>query len=375
MKNKGYTLIEVIAVVAILSIIILIAIPSVSNVLKSSKIKAYNTQIEEIKSATKAWGILNQDNLPTEEGEVNAIVVTLFQLKLANLIASDFKNPKTGDLFPDDMQISITKKGMNLIYNVIEDSGTNNEIINPEAPQLILNGSINQNIEINGVYNEASAIAKNNMGQSISVDISIEDKNGNIINAVDTSSLNKYTITYSATSNSLTSSIKRIVNIVDTIPPVITVDSYTNNQYIEIEATPNYSLPIASITDNSREVLSYYILGNFSSVIPGNKKVTYVTLDSSNNRTEFVLNFIIKDTIAPIISSANITNNLETGKKTITIVASDAGVGLHEYAYSYDNGVTWKKENTYVFDGDYNNTILVRDKMKNIASSNLTSNS
>lgn len=363
MNTKAYTLVEVIAVIVILSLLILVAVPSVSKVIRDSKNKAYINQIKEIESATKAWGILNADNIPSEENET--IIISLLQLKLANLIAFDLKNPMTGDLFADDMQISITKKGMNLFYEVLEESGTTNEILNPNAPQLILNGGINQSIEIRETYNELGAVAKTGNDILLPVSIVIKDKNDVIVNSVNTNSLNKYTIIYSTTNNGLTSSIKRVVSIVDTIKPIITITGFTNNQYIELEATSNYTLPVASVSDNSGEILNYNILGNFSSVIPGNKKITYEVIDSSKNKNTFVLNYIIKDTINPIITSAIITSNVNIGKKIVTIVASDSGVGLHEYPYSYDNGATWKKENTSIVDNNFNSNVFVRDKVGN----------
>ena len=53
MKKRGFTLVELIAVIALLGIIGLIAIPVVEGIVKRSKDRIYNTQLEEIKSAAK----------------------------------------------------------------------------------------------------------------------------------------------------------------------------------------------------------------------------------------------------------------------------------------------------------------------------------
>ena len=47
-KNKGFTLIELLAVILILSIISLIAIPTVSGILKESRVGAIKSSMQNI---------------------------------------------------------------------------------------------------------------------------------------------------------------------------------------------------------------------------------------------------------------------------------------------------------------------------------------
>ncbi|MEG1647489.1 MAG: prepilin-type N-terminal cleavage/methylation domain-containing protein [Bacilli bacterium] len=362
-KNKGFTLIEVIGVIIILSIIILTVVPIVLDSLSDSKETLFKTQIEEIESAAKAWGVLNSNNLPKEEGNA---VITLLQLKLSNLIAFDIKNPKTGNLFPDDMKIEIERRGLNLFYTVMLDTGTSNEIINVNAPQLVLNGSIIQNVEINDKYIEFGAEAKDKKGNSVLISKVIKTSNNQIVNVISTDKLQKYFINYSATKDNQTSSITREVNIRDITKPIITIPDFTSGQVIDLESNSNFSLPRATIKDNSKELLEAYIYGNFSLRVPGLKKVIYKATDSSGNSDEFILNYNIKDTIVPF-ASATLSINSVLKRAIITVTASDDGVGLHEYAYSFDDGLTWKKENTYIVENlPYNSTIKIRDKALNI---------
>ncbi|MEG0826542.1 MAG: prepilin-type N-terminal cleavage/methylation domain-containing protein [Bacilli bacterium] len=363
-KNKGFTLIEVIGVIIILSIIILTVVPIVLDSLSDSKETLFKTQIEEIESAAKAWGVLNSNNLPKEEGNA---VITLLQLKLSNLIAFDIKNPKTGNLFPDDMKIEIERRGLNLFYTVMLDTGTSNEIINVNAPQLVLNGTIIQNVEINDKYIEFGAEAKDKKGNSVLISKVIKTSNNQIVNVISTDKLQKYFITYLAiTKDKQTSSITREVNIRDITKPIITIPDFTSGQVIDLESNSNFSLPRATIKDNSKELLEAYIYGNFSLRVPGLKKVIYKATDSSGNSDEFILNYNIKDTIVPF-ASATLSINSVLKRAIITVTASDDGVGLHEYAYSFDDGLTWKKENTYIVENlPYNSTIKIRDKALNI---------
>lgn len=122
--NKGFTLIELMAVVFILGIISCIAVIAVDKTIKDNKENLYKAQISNIEDAARAWGNAHINLLPEEKGE--AISIPLIVLKQDGLLIKDFKNPKNEDLFFDNMYIDISYESGNYIYNVIEDSGTEN---------------------------------------------------------------------------------------------------------------------------------------------------------------------------------------------------------------------------------------------------------
>lgn len=66
MNKKAFTLIELIAVVAILGLIASIVMPAVSSIIRSTRDKAYNSQVEIIIKAAKAWGVEHVNELPNE---------------------------------------------------------------------------------------------------------------------------------------------------------------------------------------------------------------------------------------------------------------------------------------------------------------------
>ncbi|MGE5456463.1 MAG: type II secretion system protein [Ignavibacteriales bacterium] len=55
--KKAFTLVELLAVIVILGIIGTIAIPTITDTIKSSKQKLYETQVEEIEDTARKWGI------------------------------------------------------------------------------------------------------------------------------------------------------------------------------------------------------------------------------------------------------------------------------------------------------------------------------
>ena len=91
MKNKGYTLVELLAVFVILGIIIMISVPIISGVINSSKSKAYDEQIKILENAARTYMSQHSKNLPDEGEEIK---ISINNLKDDGLISDkDIKNP------------------------------------------------------------------------------------------------------------------------------------------------------------------------------------------------------------------------------------------------------------------------------------------
>ena len=58
-SNKGFTMVELIAVITILALIALITVPTVNKVIDNSKRKAYDKQVDTIVKAAKTMNVLN----------------------------------------------------------------------------------------------------------------------------------------------------------------------------------------------------------------------------------------------------------------------------------------------------------------------------
>lgn len=86
--KKGFTLIEMLAVIVILAIISLIIFPEVNKIIKNSKQKSYDTQINNLINATKKMTAKDSSLLP-EEVSGSKKCVTLSELKLAGEIDTD----------------------------------------------------------------------------------------------------------------------------------------------------------------------------------------------------------------------------------------------------------------------------------------------
>lgn len=114
-SEKGFTLVEVLAVVMILSITYLVVTPLITGSIKESKDKLYEIQLENIKSAAR----LHMINFDLEDGETTTI--TLDALKKYGLVEKDIKNPKTGNEFNSCMLVKVKRIGDIYEYDVITE--------------------------------------------------------------------------------------------------------------------------------------------------------------------------------------------------------------------------------------------------------------
>jgi len=164
--KKGFTLIEIMAVITILGIIGLIAVITVDKTIKDNNEKVYQMQISNIEDAARIWGTNNLSYLPDNSDEV--VSIPLVALKKDGLIDKEITNPKTNELFPNDLYITISYKEGVYSYDVVEDSGvsTDNDL---EVPIIILFDTLHKQITDGNIPGlDGVAILRN--GQKIELD-------------------------------------------------------------------------------------------------------------------------------------------------------------------------------------------------------------
>lgn len=275
--KKGFTLVELISVIILLGVIGLIVFPTVSNSIRDNKEKLVQAQLEEIKLGAEKWAYTHTELLPSEEDK--SITITLLELKKAGIIPLDIRNPKTEELLPNDMVITITFKNNKYVYFVDGNSGS--EIINEyneNAPILILQGDSIEYIEYGSSYVEEGALAKDKDGNDVSIDI-VYQYNGVEISNINTREFKTYIAIYSATASGYTSKIVRTIVIRDTTPPQLTIPENIELTASEVDSF-NLLTGVTAI-DNSGETISIQTSGYDR--VPGKKIVTYTACDSRNN--------------------------------------------------------------------------------------------
>ncbi len=165
------------------------------------------------------------------------------------------------------------------------------------SPVITVLGNNPQTIEVFSAYTELGATASDAEDGNLTSSITINQN-------VNTAVLGAYIVTYSVTdSDNNTATSARIVNVVDTTSPVITLNGANP---MSITVGTNYIDAGATAADNYDAVLMILIdLSNVNTSVLGSFTVNYTTTDSSGNtatatRTVNVVSSI--DTTPPVIS-------------------------------------------------------------------------
>lgn len=97
MKNKGFTLVELIAIILILSIILTVAFTTLSKSLENSNEKKYQTMIENLTLAAEEYanlpGVYRKINQDLNDGK--RVTIDIIELINAEIIDEIPTNPKT----------------------------------------------------------------------------------------------------------------------------------------------------------------------------------------------------------------------------------------------------------------------------------------
>ena len=225
MKNKAFTLVELLGVIVLLGILGIVIIPRVGDSITNSKETALVTQEEQIKKAANDFVI---DNIELFDN-TDTITIKLGVLKQKDYISINIKNPKTRKNISNESTITIKKinNAYEITLNLIDMIDVT-ENIDSNSPILVLNGNYIEYVDVNSTYQEKGATAKSATGETlddISIQIKLDDEEKS---SIDTSQLLTYTVIYSVTdSRGLTTSATRTVIVRDNKAPQITFPKET----------------------------------------------------------------------------------------------------------------------------------------------------
>lgn len=277
--KKAFTLAELIGVIVLLGALILIIAPLTNSSMKGAEDALYEKQIESLKLSLQLW---MSENQRPNAGEV--ITLSLSQLKEAGLVEIDIKNPKTEELFPNDMILKIINNDNIINYEINETGNNKNDYL--LIPSISVNGSALTYVEINGTYNDLGVTAK--------------DQNNNLITDVsvtttpnfDISKKGTYLTTYSVTNNDYTNIAYRTIVVRDTRGPNI---SFPGPLTLTLSEVNNYDFKSdITVTDNSGEEVYVTVTDNIN-VIAGNYTVEYKATDSSGNTSTKLRQVIVTE--------------------------------------------------------------------------------
>ncbi len=107
MKNKGFTLAELLGVIALLGIISLITVPAIDRSLNKGKTELYETQIQQLKKGLKDYLSENIKEMPQTDGKKTC--KTISELQSDGYLPLNIKNPKTNEVFSQTTEVCVEK--------------------------------------------------------------------------------------------------------------------------------------------------------------------------------------------------------------------------------------------------------------------------
>lgn len=299
MNNKGFTLVELLATITILIIIFLIIVPSVTNIINSSKETVYNKQINTILTAAYDWSLKNINKLPEKDGKT---FVTLSELKMNGLVDANIIDTDTKEPFPNDLVISITNVGLsyknknsyskkegNYLYTVEIKLMKSTEYIN-KKPTITLDGltpnsdgTYTTSIDINSTFNNVNYTATSSDGKDLTEQVIINIVyNDRTVQNVNTNKSGIYYIHYTVIDeNGYSNVITRNVIVTDSEKPIIILPE---NNTISKSATSFDLMQGVSCTDNSNNC-KITTSGKIDFGVSGKYIIEYTAKDPSGNTT------------------------------------------------------------------------------------------
>lgn len=118
MKNKGFTLVELIAVIVVLSLLITIAVPSVITISNKIKTNMFTEKISSIESSAKLYA----QDMFSESVQASTTPIPIKIIQIRDLV-------KTGYLKKDDENCDINVNNSSCIKDPRDDSSLDNSLI------------------------------------------------------------------------------------------------------------------------------------------------------------------------------------------------------------------------------------------------------
>ena len=188
-------------------------------------------------------------------------------------------------------QVDTTQLGSYFIQYSVTDSDSNTTVVDREvrvvdttAPVITRAGAASVTVEVGATYSEQGAMATDNYDTAVTVVVGGD--------TVDAATVGTYIVTYNAydSSGNAATQVTRTVNVVDTTPPTITINS-ANPLLVPFGGA--FSRPTYTTSDNSTGIVTVNVTENVNTNVTGAYTVEYAATDPSGNNNAEVLNVYV----------------------------------------------------------------------------------
>ena len=159
------------------------------------------------------------------------------------------------------------------------------------------------------------------------------------------------------------------VNALDSVPPVVSLyysDSVTNGDIIITVNAYDEISGLAAMPYSYDDGITW--TDKNSVIITENGEYVIKVSDAVGNIETKTVSISIIDKSSPTIDNVTYsTTSITADDIKVTFACSDIGAGLDDFAYSYDGGISWEKDNSYIAQANGTYTVWVRDKAGNVA--------
>jgi len=118
MSNKGFSLVELLAVIVLLGLISIITVPTVIDKYNENKEKQYNQLVSSLESSARIYTENHLDILNNVTTQGTKITVEM--LIKEELISDNTENPRTGEILNPESYVIVKLVNDKVIYEYVE---------------------------------------------------------------------------------------------------------------------------------------------------------------------------------------------------------------------------------------------------------------
>ena len=336
-KNKGFTLVEMIGVLIILIVVFMVMFPSLTKIIKETNEQIDNATIMVIEDATTDFLSEKNDIYPKNENYTYCINIE--QL----LDNGNLSDKEISSLTDTNKFVKTTFKNGKNVYSITDICTVSKPSVEFE---LIGDSNMSFEVGVGGQYVEPGATVKNKAGETVNYVITITNKDKVTVAYVDTTKIGIYTIKYSATIDGKNYAIERIVKVIDTTAPTITVNPTVET--LQVTNTTYNVMSGITASDNSGVIPKISASSNLSLGQSGIYTITYTATDSSGNTASSNRTVKIADNELPTITFGTNGNSSYAKSRSTTVTASDdTGIDASSLKYLWSTSTTAPTESSF----------------------------